>query len=694
MQIEASSNVHASVKSPTNSSKLTKGVIFNRYFKETDPANESSWIRIKDFFQNPSDIHRAVRSMANDKNLKSHFKKEHKEHLYEAFISPEFGKLRPYISKIFTSIEPNQLQTFLEKMFAAAFVKNDSFNPLDLLKNIQSVISLQKLEEVTKTKFSHFETTYQSALQTAQMIDGPFAMDAEETKRTIIQTSKYYVLNAIDKAIEFVMMFFNLSELLRPPEQPWEIYNKWHIILQLWTGMTTFLTAVSLAVGNAYLAALIAGTGVLAGSVSLFVYYKWLRPCPDYIDGCINFTFEAAKNNFEPVLSREVCVDNLIHQLGSNLKGSRAHPLLVGPSGVGKTEIVKELARRIVSGNVPDFLKSKKVFFINTADLLSSGSIARIQDRIKNHEKDCIIFFDEIHTAWKGDVSNKESLKLGEKIKSLLDTTPGSFPFVIGATTWDEWLQYISGKIPLERRLELTPVCETDEQQTLLILNNQLYREAPNIRVEEKVLKLLYKLTSNKTDFPKAALPDKAKRVLGKAISQIRAGVDPKIAQSLQALKDERTFLSCSFMRGRGTELVLDSEKGRALLAEFDNLSKQISQKEEELVKEKEKWKKWNDLQEKYNEFRNQLFKMSLRIKNTPKTSDKLQGMLMEFHLMQHYLNTGLLFSIEEFQKKIPNLSTEITEEMILGLVAKEKENQKMKDEQALAMAQAKKPAE
>lgn len=653
--------------------------LWKKNFKTSDQPHLSAWTRIKEYFSNPSPTFRALREMAADTKLNKHFNKERKQVIYEAFQSNEFQKLRPFLSTIFSKISTGHLEELLRNMINQSFQEDTAgklkSDPKQVLERIQSIVCLQKLEETVKINFSHFTGAQNSAVQTAEIVKGPFAMDVEETRKTIMQTGKLYILNALDKAINFFLMFFNLSDLIKEPDHPWEMMYKWQVLLQLWTSITTALTAISALVGNAYLAALIAGTGVAGGAVFLFAYFQWLRPAPENIKGCINFTSEAAKNHFEPVLAREVIVDKVINKFASNAKGSRSQPLMVGNPGVGKTEIAKELARRIVSGNVPPFMKDFKVQYINCADL-SIQALEEILKQVKGYEHKTIFIFDEFATLFKGDASNVELIKLSEKVKSLLDTTPGSFPYVVLLTTWAEYRKFIQGNHPVERRTELTPVEETTEDQTVLILNNQIYREAPHIRISETALKLIYTATSNKNDFPHASQPDKSKKILSKAISKVRTGMDPKIAQTLQNLRDKRSFLSCSFMRGRGSELILDTENGQKLIKEFKAISDEITKMEEALKAESDNFKKMGDLQEKYNALRDNIFRVSMKIRNAPKEKDKLDGLLKQFILLEYYLNPALLETIQQWQKSMPKVSTEITEAMIAEIIAQEKELQ------------------
>ncbi|MBA3721649.1 MAG: ATP-dependent Clp protease ATP-binding subunit [Parachlamydiaceae bacterium] len=633
------------------------------------PKNPSVWLKLKEYWLNPSPLHKEIRNLASLTSSHLVINSKNNKHIFDVFSSSEFPKLRPYISKILNHLPPEQTQKLIEKLFKRSLEDGSKLAPKQLLENLQGLISLEKLEATAKNNHTFFESTRKSAKEMSTIVKSQFSMECEERMNTIKQTSTLYILSALDKAIRFTLMFLNLNNLFDDPHSPWELMYRMRIVMELLVGAKLLFDGASLLVGSAALTGILAGVTSIATGTLLFCYHKWLKPGPDEIHGCINYTKEAALGNFDPVLGRDAVVDTLVHLLGSNSKGTRTHPLLVGKSGVGKSEIIKELARRIAAGNVPDNLKDKKVFYINTSDLNDPEALALIQSEVKGNEDKIIFFFDEIHSAWKDKEIKK--FDLGEKLKTLMDTNPGCFRYVIGATTYEEYKMHIAGKAPIERRVQLVPIDETNEEQTVLILNNQVYREAPNIHVRNETLNSIYHRT--KRELPHLAQPAISKKIMGKAISQIRSPLDPKIAQALQVLKDKRALLSCNYLRGMGSELVLDTKIGQNMMHEIKTLDEQIEAKNEELKKEIHNWTSLNDLREKYNNLKDELFKLSIKIQKAPSSNEKEDNLLKQFFITLHYLNPAMQKAIIQRQNAFPNRQVEITETLIDEIIAKEK---------------------
>ncbi len=227
-----------------------------------------------------------------------------------------------------------------------------------------------------------------------------------------------------------------------------------------------------------------------------------------------NLNDQAKKGMLDKVIGRDKEVEKIIEILARKNKNN---PILIGEAGVGKTAIVEELARRIVLGKVPTFLKNKEILNLNISDVISGTKYRgefeeKLTKIIKELEskQDLIIFIDEIHTIVGAggaegaiDASNilKPALARG-KIKC------------IGATTLDEFKTTIEKDKALERRFQKILVKEPDEQETKTILKKikKDYEEYHNVKVSDNILDKTITLSKKYLKYRKE--PDKSIDIL------------------------------------------------------------------------------------------------------------------------------------------------------------------------------------
>ena len=233
-----------------------------------------------------------------------------------------------------------------------------------------------------------------------------------------------------------------------------------------------------------------------------------------------NLSKAAAAGKIDPVIGREKEIERLIQILGRRKKNN---PILVGEAGVGKSAIVEGLALRIAAGNVPATLRTKTVFSLDVASLVAGTKYrGQFEERIKSlltelqRNREVILFIDEIHTI-VGAGSTQGSLDTANILKPAL--ARGELQ-CIGATTLDEYRQYIESDSALERRFQRILVEPTSKEQTLQILHNikSHYERHHCVRYTDEALYACVELTERYlTD---RNFPDKAIDVLDEAGSK------------------------------------------------------------------------------------------------------------------------------------------------------------------------------
>ncbi|HLD41267.1 MAG TPA: ATP-dependent Clp protease ATP-binding subunit, partial [Candidatus Omnitrophota bacterium] len=296
---------------------------------------------------------------------------------------------------------------------------------------------------------------------------------------------------------------------------------------------------------------------------------------------------QAAKDGkLDPVIDRKMEIDRIIQILSRRTKNN---PVLLGEAGVGKTAIVEGLAQLIVSGNVPEVLRNKRMIILDLA-LMVAGTKYRgqFEERIKavmeeiKRSKDVIIFIDELHTlvgagAAEGaiDASNilKPSLSRGE-IQC------------IGATTLDEYRKYIEKDAALERRFQTIMVEPPNVEQTVEILKGLRERYETHHKVEflDEALEAAAKMSDRYV--PGMFLPDKAIDLIDESGSRARLDVlvlPPNIKEledKVEALKKEKEALIKAQDFERAAAL---RDQERAARLELEGINKDWNQKKDQM---------------------------------------------------------------------------------------------------------------
>jgi len=230
----------------------------------------------------------------------------------------------------------------------------------------------------------------------------------------------------------------------------------------------------------------------------------------------------ARSGKLDPVIGREQEVERVVSILA---RRSKNNPVLVGEPGVGKTAIVEGLAQRIVSGNVPQSLRHKRVLALSLGPLVAGtkyrgefeGRVKRILDEVRKAARDIILFIDELHTL-VGAGAAEGSLDLSSMIKPEL--ARGDLQCV-GATTFDEYRKYIESDAALERRFQPVMVDEPSIEETVRILQGLRHRYADhhNVEITDEAVRASAALSARY--IADRFLPDKAIDLMDEAAAAI-----------------------------------------------------------------------------------------------------------------------------------------------------------------------------
>ncbi len=296
-----------------------------------------------------------------------------------------------------------------------------------------------------------------------------------------------------------------------------------------------------------------------------------------------DLTKRAEEGKLDPVIGRENEIQRLIQILSRRTKNN---PCLLGEPGVGKTAVVEGLAEKIISGDVPELLKGKRVVSIDISSMVAGAKYRgdfeeRIKKALKEVQKvkDVILFIDEIHTI-VGAGSAEGAVDAANILKPLL--ARGEIQ-LIGATTLKEYMKYIEKDAALERRFSKVTVEEPSEEDTIKILNGlrDKYEAHHNVKITDEAIKASVELSSRYIN--DRFLPDKAVDLMDEAASKVkmRNYTEP---DSLRKIKEQIEKI--------------DKQKEDAIrLQDFEKAAKlrdEAKIKKDEYEKSKKQWENTN----------------------------------------------------------------------------------------------------
>ncbi len=323
----------------------------------------------------------------------------------------------------------------------------------------------------------------------------------------------------------------------------------------------------------------------------------------------------ARRQKLDPVIGRDSEIRNVIRILSRKTKNN---PVLIGEPGVGKTAIAEGLAQRIVRGDVPDSLKDKTIFSLDMGSLIAGAKfrgefeerLKAVLAEIKKSEGRILLFIDELHTI-VGAGKTDGAMDAGNLLKPML--ARGEL-HCIGATTLNEYRQYIEKDAALERRFQPVMVSEPTVEDTIAILRGlkERYEVFHGVKIQDAAL--IAAATLSNRYITDRFLPDKAIDLVDEACAMIRTEID-----SLPAELDD---IRRKIMQLEIEEAALKKDDDRLTKAHLAEVQKELAEQRDTFNSMKARWESEKEAITKVTTLREQIEQVNAQIEQAERTYD------------------------------------------------------------------------
>ena len=375
----------------------------------------------------------------------------------------------------------------------------------------------------------------------------------------------------------------------------------------------------------------------------------------------------ARAGKLDPVIGRDNEIRNVIRILSRKTKNN---PVLIGEPGVGKTAIAEGLALRIVRGDVPANLKDRKIFSLDLGALIAGAKyrgefeerLKAVLNEVKKSEGGIILFIDELHTI-VGAGKSDGAMDAGNLLKPML--ARGEL-HCIGATTLNEYRQYIEKDAALERRFQPVLVDEPTVEDTISILRGlkERYEVFHGVKIQDQAL--IAAATLSNRYITDRFLPDKAIDLVDEACAMIRTEMD--------SMPTELDEIRRKIMQHEIEEAALKKEDDKLSQAHLQEVQQELSQMRDQFNAMKAKWENEKDAISKVQKLREELELVNAEIERAERDYDLNKAAELKYgRLPQLKKQLEDEEAIAEKQKESKNslLRDKVTEEEIARIVGR-----------------------
>lgn len=376
---------------------------------------------------------------------------------------------------------------------------------------------------------------------------------------------------------------------------------------------------------------------------------------------------KAREGKLDPVIGRDSEIRNVIRILSRKTKNN---PVLIGEPGVGKTAIAEGLALRIVRGDVPDNLKDRKIFSLDLGALIAGAKyrgefeerLKAVLNEIKKSEGGIILFIDELHTI-VGAGKSDGAMDAGNLLKPML--ARGEL-HCIGATTLNEYRQYIEKDAALERRFQPVLVEEPTVEDTISILRGlkERYEVFHGVKIQDQAL--IAAATLSNRYITDRFLPDKAIDLVDEACAMIRTEMD--------SMPTELDEIRRKIMQHEIEEAALKKEDDKLSKAHLAEVQQELADMRDQFQAMQAKWENEKNAISKVQKLREEIERVNAEIERAERDYDLNRAAELKYgKLPQLQKDLAVEETLAEQQKesKTSLLRDKVTEEEIARIVGR-----------------------
>ena len=574
------------------------------------------------------------------------------------------------IAKLLKPLTAHQFKGVMDGIALNLCGKDAPKDPLAALQRLASIVPLEELQGAIRTAYpAHID-----ALETAKGMfhEAVYYLEKTQTKASPSLLARLSgIADIVISLIDTLIASYGLKTLFKPAEFEWEASAKKYNLEKILALFLAALAALSPTIG-ASSSALLAGA-LIAAFCAISLLSVYFQPIPFFLPEAENWTKQFQQGELRVAGGRKSSIDEIAHTLIASKK-MKVHPMLIGKSGIGKTQTIQALVQTIEQGDYPE-LKGKKIFYINTANLVGAGAggkiLSRISEAMGRHREKIILVLDEVHLACQ----KREGSAIGEQLKTLLDDGNRNFPYVIGITTEEEFYRdiYVNNSA-FARRFKRINIENTDESETLEILNNFLLQQAPATLLENNALSALFQKAQaaySKT----AAQPATSLRILSQCIKRTAITQKSTLVSKMDLASSQlRSLYSCGAV-GQGSALLPYHSQRQVLI---QKLEAEVQLLKAEIAGNNAQAERISQNQALLAFTKTASFRTALKVANFAKGKLSVQNANQRkaFLLLSHFLAPTLDAQIQA-QGKALGVKTVIDTHLIDEVIGEEQENDK-----------------
>jgi energy-coupling factor transporter ATP-binding protein EcfA2 len=540
----------------------------------------------------------------------------------------------------------------------------DNADPLEVIQHYAHLIPQDLLQQAAKVEDGY-------ALATHMLSQARFYLAARTSLSPSLRAQLLQVKNTLVMTLDNILAAFGVADFFKPSDGAIHADFKFQKIIML-ISLFTLLTSTLLPMFGVTTGASIVGGTILLIAV-LSVIWPHIRPPLPRLSNGENWS-ELVRSG---VLSahgggREGAMQQMYHALKA-----KQHVLIIGPSGIGKTQTVQAFTQGIEQGIYPE-LTGKEVIYFNVAELADSADLfsqqntvlKRIEEGMGNNRTNYVLCLDEVHVGFKQQANNS----FGDKMKTFLD----GMPLVVAMTTECEYMTHMVTNTPNEgpadRRFPQKIILDnTSPEETEAILNHTVIRQAPQALVASGALAYIVQQTKDKPQ------PLSATSILHQCITYVTQADITPIAQEGAKTRTKLDLLgSSAIVLGRHAILT-----GPDSFPKMTELGNHLVDLERTGQREEQSTRDLNQVRQRLAEAREAKFKLVEQMGKVGATEADLNQLM----LLRHFVEPALEVHIEHLAAQL-KIKTVIDQSLIDEVIGQQAENFR-KRQKALAKIEA-----